>query len=60
VDPLADDTRELARRLAAAGVPHECREYPGVVHGFLQMTARCAAARGAMTDAGRAITRLLR
>ena len=29
VDPLADDTRELARRLAAADVAHECREYPG-------------------------------
>ena len=60
VDPLADDTRELARRLAAAGVVHEVREYPGLVHGFLQMTARCAAARAAMADAGRAIRRVLR
>jgi acetyl esterase len=59
VDPLADDTRELARRLAAAGVPHEVREYPGLVHGFLQMTARCAAARAAMADAGRAIGHIL-
>jgi acetyl esterase len=59
VDPLADDTRALARRLAAAGVLHEVREYPGLVHGFLQMTARCAAARAAMADAGRAIRRLL-
>lgn len=59
IDPLADDTRELSRSLAAAGVPHELREYPGVVHGFLQMTARSAAARGAMADAGRAIRKLL-
>jgi acetyl esterase len=59
VDPLADDTRELARRLARAGVPHECREYPGLVHGFLLLTAGCAAARGAMADAGQAIRRLL-
>jgi acetyl esterase len=59
VDPLADDTRALARRLAAAGVEHEVREYPGLVHGFLQMTARCAVARAAMADAGRAIRRLL-
>jgi acetyl esterase len=59
VDPLADDTRELARRLAAAGVAHEVREYAGLVHGFLQMTARCAAARAAMADAGRAIRHLL-
>jgi acetyl esterase len=59
VDPLADDTRALARRVAAAGVPHEVREYPGLVHGFLQMTARCAAARAAMADAGRAIRHML-
>jgi acetyl esterase len=59
VDPLADDTRALARRLAAAGVAHECREYPGLVHGFMQMTARSTAARGAIADAGRAIRRLL-
>ena len=59
VDPLAEDTRALARRLAAARVPHEVREYPGMVHGFLQMTARCAAARAAMAAAGRAIRQLL-
>ena len=59
IDPLADDTRALARRLAGAGVAHEVREYPGLVHGFLQMTARCAAARAAMADAGRAIRHLL-
>ena len=59
VDPLADDTRELARRLTAAGVPHEVREYAGTVHGFLQMSARSAAARSALADAGRAIRGLL-
>jgi acetyl esterase len=59
LDPLADDTRELAERLAAAGVVHAAREYPGMVHGFLQMTARCAAARAAMADAGRALRNLL-
>jgi acetyl esterase len=59
IDPLADDTRELAERLAAAGIAHEVQEYPGLVHGFLQMTARCAAARAAMADAGRALRVLL-
>jgi acetyl esterase len=58
-DPLADDTRELARRLAACRVPHEVREYPGTVHGFLQMTTRSAAARQALADAARAIRGLL-
>jgi acetyl esterase len=59
IDPLADDTRALAQRLAAAGVAHEVREYPGLVHGFLQMTARSEAARAAMADAGRALRVLL-
>jgi acetyl esterase len=58
-DPLADDTRGLAGLLAAARVPHRMREYPGTVHGFLQMTARSAAARRALTDSGRAIRDLL-
>jgi acetyl esterase len=55
VDPLADDTIELARRLDAAGVVHECRVYPGLVHGFLQMTSRCDAALLALQDAGAAL-----
>jgi acetyl esterase len=59
IDPLADDTRALVQRLAAAGVAHEVREYPGLVHGFLQMTARSEASRAAMADAGRALRELL-
>jgi acetyl esterase len=58
VDPLADDTRELAARLDQAGVVHECLAYPGLVHGFLQMTERVEASRRAMAEAGRAIARL--
>jgi acetyl esterase/lipase len=49
-DPLADDMRELARRLAKSGVPYQVREHPGTVHGVLQMTARSAAARRAPAD----------
>ncbi len=60
VDPLADDTRELAARLDRAGVVHECRSYPGLVHGFLQMTNRVEPATTAMMDAGRAIRDMLR
>jgi acetyl esterase len=52
-DPLADDTRALARRLAKSGVPYQVREHRGTVHGFLQMTARSAAARRELTDTGR-------
>lgn len=59
VDPLADDTRALAGHLEAAGVPYELLEYPGQVHGLLQMTLDVAAARSAMRDAGAAIRRML-
>ena len=54
VDPLADDTRQLARCLGH-GVPHGMRECLGTVHDFLQMTARSAAARRALAGTGRAI-----
>ena len=60
VDPLADDTREMVARLDGAGVVHECVAYPGLVHGFLQMTNRVPAAAKALTDAGQAIRDLLR
>jgi acetyl esterase len=60
VDPLADDTREMVDRLDRAGVVHECAHYPGLVHGFLQMTDRVEPAAAAMTDAGRAIRDMLR
>jgi len=60
VDPLADDTRELALRLDRAGVVHECIAYPGLVHGFLQMNARVEPAAKALADAGKALQDMLR
>jgi acetyl esterase len=59
LDPLYDDTVELDRRLEAAGVVHELKAYPGLVHGFMQLTLRSAAARAAVRDAGHAIRRML-
>jgi len=38
----------LARRLAAAGVPYRLDVHPGVVHGFMQQTAKVARARAAL------------
>ncbi len=48
LDPLCDDTVNLTARLVAHGV--ECRaDYvPGVVHGFLQMTAMLPEAQSAV------------
>jgi acetyl esterase len=59
LDPLGDDTVELVRRLEAAGVPHQLVTYPGVVHGFLQMSERSTAARAALREAGEAIRAML-
>ncbi len=50
-DPIADDTRLLARNLAAAAVPHTLISWPGASHGFLQMTRDVALAREAASDA---------
>lgn len=60
VDPLADDTIELVKRLDAAGVVHDCVACPGLVHGFLQMTNRVPAAAKALSEAGDAIREMLR
>lgn len=38
-DPLFDDSLELAKRLARAGVPHELHKYANTVHGFTSMSA---------------------
>lgn len=48
LDPLRDDSLMLAARLAAQGVSFRLDVVPGVVHGFLQMSARLAPARMAI------------
>jgi acetyl esterase len=53
LDPLADDTRILAERLNAAGVPHVLKQWRGAGHGFLQMTRDVELARDAAADAAR-------
>jgi acetyl esterase len=45
LDPLRDDTLQLAEKLAAAGVSFRCDHVPGVVHGCLRMTRELDAAR---------------
>ena len=51
LDPLRDDTLQLAQKLAASGVSFRCDHVPGVVHGCLRMTRELDAAR-AMIRAG--------
>ena len=55
VDLLRDDTRRLAERLKAAGVPVQHREVAGVIHGFTQYAQGCAAGRRALADAAAAM-----
>ena len=38
LDPLTDDSTELARKLEALDVPVVHRHYPGVIHGFFSMS----------------------
>jgi len=60
LDPLRDDSIALAGRLAGAGVPMRLDVIPGVVDGFLQMTARLAPARDATALVASRIRRALR
>lgn len=55
LDPLLDEGRAYAGRLAAAGVPVLHRSYPDMVHGFITMGGRLPAANRAITDIGRAL-----
>lgn len=50
-DPLRDEGRAYAERLAEAGVPTEYTNYEGVFHGFFGMTAQLPRARRAVDDA---------
>jgi acetyl esterase len=55
IDPLRDDSRELAEKLRAAGVAVETREYEGVLHGFTQFARESAQGRRALSDAAAAL-----
>lgn len=50
-DPLRDEGRAYAERLAAAGVPTQYTNYDGVFHGFFGMTGQLPRARQAVEDA---------
>lgn len=49
-DPLVDEDAELARRLAAAGVPTTLSTYPGMVHGFWRRPEQFDAAERSLRE----------
>ena len=58
-DPLKDEGRAYAAKLAAHGVPVTIREHPGMVHGFMNLTAVSMPAREAIREAGEVVGRAL-
>lgn len=57
LDPLRDDSRRLAGRLAATGGNVEFVECPGVIHGFMSMTRELAVAQRATARVGDSLRR---
>ena len=58
-DPLHDEGLAYADKMASFGVPVTVREYPGMVHGFMNLTALSEAIRIAIRDAGQVAGRAL-
>lgn len=58
-DPLKDEGLAYADKMARWGVPVTVREYPGMVHGFMNLTAISTPARYAIQDAGEVVGRAL-
>ena len=60
IDPLCSDTLTLVERLRGLGRQDEFDLYPGVVHGFLQMSLRLPAASQATAATGAAFQHFVR
>jgi acetyl esterase/lipase len=54
-DPLVDEGRAYAKRLAAEGVPTVYREYPDMVHGFLLLGGVLDTANAAVGECSKAL-----
>jgi acetyl esterase len=57
LDPLADESRHLARAFDRVGIAHELRGWPGAGHGFLQLTRDAKIARDAAGEVARFLAR---
>jgi acetyl esterase len=55
LDPLLDDSNNLAAKLKAAGVPHDLTIYPGINHGFIRYGRLIGTARKAIAECAAAL-----
>src|SRR5436190_17114674 len=55
LDPLLDDSNNLAAKLKAAGVPHELTIYQGINHGFIRYGRLIGTARQAIAECAAAL-----
>ena len=55
LDPLLDDSNNLATKLKAVGVPHELTVYQGLNHGFIRYGRLIGTARRAIADCAAAL-----
>ncbi|MEO0815802.1 MAG: alpha/beta hydrolase [Pseudomonadota bacterium] len=58
-DPLQHEGRAYADKLASFGVPVTVRDHPGMVHGFMNLTAVSTKVRDAIHDCGGVVGRAL-
>lgn len=54
-DPLLDEGRAYAEALSAAGVAAELRNYPGMIHGFINLAGGVDVARQAVDEMAAAL-----
>lgn len=59
LDPLIDDSRALAQKLAASNVPHTLTVYEGLTHGFIRSGVYSATVRRAVAQCAAALARAL-
>lgn len=58
-DPLNDEGRAYAQKLESFGLPVTLQEHPGMVHGFMNLTALSEPVRDAIRQAGGTVGRHL-
>jgi len=59
-DPLRDEGQAYCKRLEEAGVKVTLLRYPGMIHGFIRMTARLDKAKEALDEIAGSLREVLR